>query len=138
VLEVGAGEGWLTRRLSQVADVECVETAPTYRAKLESSGYRTHATISSEGFDLTLVAAVLEYMDEPVQFLDMIQTKYVLTDTILSEGMRKVTDSLRGRYRELSRVTVIPRWEKMYHGDEKEDLDVYKLGSDIRLFEKMI
>jgi hypothetical protein len=39
-------------------------------------------------------------------------------------------------YRQVAGAFVRPRWEFMFHGDKKENLEVYRLGSHGYLFER--
>lgn len=97
VLEIGAGEGPVTRYLSErFAEVEAIEPADAYFAKLkerfgENGNVRLHhglfENIDIAGkFPLVIACGVLEHVEKPQDFLDkakqLLESGGILTGTV--------------------------------------------------------
>lgn len=136
VLEIGAHEGILTKKISWHSRVYCIEKSKTLASRLRSQGYVVLKKYKSSDFDLVLVASVLEYMKNPEELLRQIDSQFLLIEVIMSDKMLKIANSLEKKYKLIKRIVVLPRWEKMYHNNKKEKMEIYKLGSYVRLFKK--
>lgn len=137
ILEIGAGEGFLTNKLAAIAStVDCVEKAPVYKKVLKKRGYKVVDKYDSSHYNLTVIASVLEYMDDPEIFLRGIESEYIIVDTIMSKSLRRMVMSLKDRYSLQKVAAVEPRWESMYHGKKKEKMETYRLGANIYLFRR--
>jgi 2-polyprenyl-3-methyl-5-hydroxy-6-metoxy-1,4-benzoquinol methylase len=136
ILEVGAAEGHLTRPLSALGAVDCVEPAPVYAANLERSGFRVVKNPRSSDYDVVVLAAVLEYMRDPDEYLRGVKAQYVLTDTHPFFPTRRIAEALGSNYRVVDRRMVPPRWEHMRHGDHVESMRIYKIGAHIVLWHR--
>lgn len=136
IIEYGACEGLLTKKLSSYFPIECTEKAPTYRQRLIEKGFNVVDNPNSSNYSLSIVAAFLEYLDRPEEFLNQIKSKNLLVDVILNSNLDLKLEGILNNYREIDNVIVNSRWEKMYNGNKKEKMEVYKLGSHIHLFEK--
>lgn len=134
ILEVGAAEGHLTNLLTQLAPVDCVETAPVYAERLKQQGLTVVDQPDVDMYDLVVLAAVLEYLANPDAYLAALNSPYVVTDTHPFFGFDRVHEQLVDRYELADRRFVAPRWERQRHGEMIEDLLVYKIGSDATLW----
>lgn len=134
ILEVGAAEGHLTRHLQRVAPVDCVETAPVYAARLADQGFVVLDAPGTGSYDLTVLAAVLEYMHDPDAYLANLACPYLITDTHPHFPFSRVEARLADRYELVDRRFTAPRWERQRHDQTVENLLVYKIGSDTALW----
>lgn len=135
IIEIGSGEGYLTDKLATISTkISCVEKAPIYVSTLREKGYTVIKSFDSSKFDLVVIASVLEYIDNPEDFLRSIKSKYIIVETIKSEYLKKVVSILKKKYSLIKKISVLPRWEKMYHGNKTEKMEVYRLGADVYLF----
>lgn len=137
ILDVGAAEGHLTRRLGGLATVDCVEPAATYAARLRRRGFRVVVEPRTADYDVVVLAAVLEYLPDPDAYLAGLAAPYVLTDTHpFLMPVSRVAAALGRRYRLCDRAFVAPRWEQLRHGDRVEPMRVYKIGAEIALWHR--
>jgi hypothetical protein len=134
ILEVGAAEGHLSRRLSRIAPVQCVEPATTYAARLADQGLTVVPLDEATDCDLVVLAAVLEYLPDPVSYLQTLTAPRVLTDTHPRFPFNRVSEGLARNYTLVRREFVSPRWEPMRHGTTTETLSIYKIGAEVALW----
>jgi LmbE family N-acetylglucosaminyl deacetylase len=134
ILEVGAAEGHLSRRLGRIAPIECVEPAKTYAARLAAQGLSVVPPGEARNCDLIVLAAVLEYMRDPVSYLQTLRAPRILTDTNPRFPFNRVSEGLTQNYTLVRREFIPPRWEPMRHGNTTETLAVYKIGAEIALW----
>ena len=136
ILEVGAAEGHLTQKLAAIATVDCIETAPVYVGRLQAAGYRVVPPGVSDGYDLVVLAAVLEYMTEPDRYLAGMIAPSVITDTHPGFQLDRVRAALPSEYRLSERRFVAPSWERMRHDLSVESLRIYKIGAEVALWQR--
>lgn len=138
IIEYGACEGILTEKLSKLATVECTETAPIYRKRLREKGLNLVDDPKSLDYDLSILAAFLEYLEHPEKFLERIDSKFIIIDVLLCSQLDKKLDDLLGDYKKVNEIIVRPRWERMYHAMVKEKMEIYRLGAHCQLYEKKV
>lgn len=136
IIEYGACEGVLTRKLSSFARVDCVEKASVYQKRLKNAGFRVIAKPDTSSYDLAVIAAFLEYLENPKAFLRDVRSEHLIVDVILDSQLDKGLNQILSKYQQISERTVKPRWERMYHGNIKERMEVYKLGAHCRLYQR--
>lgn len=135
ILEFGAAEGVLAKRLRCVAPVTCVERVSAYATRLGQEGFAVVTSPQSGDYELSVLASVLEYMDDPAGFLDGLRSRFLVVDVTTASGMRELSrQRLDDRYQLISEVEVRPRWERMYCGAEKLCMETYRLGATVALF----
>lgn len=134
VLEIGAAEGHLARRLAQHAEVHCIEPAPTYSRRLRADGFKVVPDTAGD-YGLIVIAAVLEYMDDPAHYLSLLDPPFIITDTNPWFPTRLLEVGL-ARYKAIDRATVAPRWEVLTHGGVTEPMRTYRIGAEIILWEQ--
>lgn len=137
ILELGAHEGRLSKRLCTLCPMACTENSKVHRERLESLGFNVVSDINSNDYDLTVVASVLDYMEDPIAVLRSLSSRCIIVEVIISESSKKMLDSLLPRYELMKEVIVLPRWEPMFHGVVKEKLEIYRLGAIIRVYERI-
>lgn len=136
-LEIGSSEGILTDKISSLTKVDCTENVPLYIETLTAKGYKVTRSPKYSAYDLTIVAGVLEYITNKKVFLKNLSSKYLLIDIIISSKLSELVETTLAESHVLIEKTIqLPIWEKMYVNGKKEDLELYRLGSTIYLYEK--
>ncbi len=120
ILEYGSCEGVLTRKLSLIAETHCVETAPSYVAKLAAQGFKIVQSPRGEDYDTAVVASFLGYLDSPRQFLDSLRSEHLVVQVGLGSELENDMLSLLPRYDLSSQSVVRPRWEHLVRGGKSE------------------
>jgi hypothetical protein len=136
ILEFGSCEGILTERLNEIAPTTCVEKSKFYKTLLKKKSFDVVDNPNQSDYDLIITAAFLEYLDSPERFLRDIKSEKIIIDVILESGLDNRIKDIMGQWNLVSDEIVRPRWEKMYWGNKKEELDVYRLGAHGYLYEK--
>src|SRR5262249_27911523 len=113
ILEYGSCEGVLTKNLSLIAETHCVETAPTYVAKLAAQGFKVVQSPRSEEYDTAVIASFLGYLDSPRQFLSSLRSEHLVIQVGLGSELDNDLPSLLPLYRLSSQSFVRPRWENL-------------------------
>lgn len=136
IIEYGACEGILTKKLSKISPVVCVEKSQSYRKILEEKGFEVYKNKIDKKYDLSVVASFLEYLKNPQAFLRSLCSNKIIIDVILDSDLDyKIKNLMRGK-KLVGEEIIRPRWEKMYWDDKKEKLEIYRLGSHIYAYEK--
>ncbi len=136
ILEYGACEGVLTRNLSAIAETHCVETAPTYVAKLTAQGFKVVQSPGSQDYDTAVVASFLGYLDSPRQFLDSLRSEQLVVQVGLASELANDMPSLLPRYELSSQSLVPPRWESLVRNGKSGNLPIYRAGAHVVLFRR--
>lgn len=138
ILEVGAYDGALTKKLSENYNVDCIEKSPIYKKILKQKGFFLceDEPIYSD-YDLVLFAQVLEYMENWEEYLSKVNSNYILIDIIPSKKrMQKIKKILLKKYNLFCEDYLLPLWEPMYINAKKKKLNIYRMGSNVILFKK--
>jgi hypothetical protein len=136
ILEYGSCEGVLTDKLSTLGTVDCVENVDTYKRILQKKGYAVIDNPITKNYDISIIAAFLEYVPDPKTFLDNIHSNYLLIDVITDSELDKKLNLMLPTYECIEEKIIAPRWEKMYHDTKKEKLDIYRLGAHGHLYKR--
>ena len=136
ILEYGACEGVLTEKLMNLGVVDCVEKAHVYRDRLKQKGFNIVDNPDTSLYDIVIAAAFLEYLEDPKDFLQSVKSKFLLIDVILNSNLDTNIQNILSDYALIQDAIVRPRWEQMYHGDVKEKMETYRLGSHGYLFKQ--
>jgi LmbE family N-acetylglucosaminyl deacetylase len=136
ILEYGSCEGVLTRNLSLIAETHCVETAPTYVAKLAARGFKVVQSPRSEDYDTAVVASFVEYLDSPRQFLSSLRSQHLVVQVGLGSELDNDMLTLLPHYELSSQSVVHPRWENLVWGGKSENLPIYRVGARVYLFRR--
>ena len=136
ILEYGSCEGVLTRNLALIAETHCVETAPTYVARLAAQGFKVIQSPKSEDYDTAVVASFLGYLDSPRQFLSSLRSEYLVVQVSLGSELDNDMPSLLSHYQLSSQSVVRPRWENLVWGGKSENLPIFRVGAQVYLFRR--
>jgi hypothetical protein len=137
ILEYGACEGILSEKLRGLAPVYCVEKSSTFRKRLKKKGFEILHRPENGKYDVVIVASFLEYLQRPTEFIRKLNSRVVIADVILGSKLEQaINKELVLKYKLIDEKIVRPRWERMFWGEKKENVDVYRLGSHVYLYEK--
>ncbi|MBI4155529.1 PIG-L family deacetylase [Candidatus Woesearchaeota archaeon] len=137
ILEIGACEGVLSKKLSGVYKVSCMEKNPKYKKILKQKGFLVLENPKYSDYDLVIFAQVFEYIKNEEEYLSKIDSNYILIDiTPSKKRKRRIKKFLSDKYKLICEDYLSPRWEPMYIGGKKKKLEIYRMGSNAMLFEK--
>ena len=130
VLELGAGEGILTDKISlSGVKVDCTENNLVYAKKLRDKGYKVLSKVESySSYDLTIIASYLEYIQDPKNILDLVNSKYIIVDVIYESDLSVyIRDEYSNRI--VNEHIIKARFENLFIDGIQCKLPIYKMGS---------